>query len=322
MSEKRLVVQKTRYIIDMCRKLTLSESKLVDCYLAKINSRDPNSKEVELSMRELEDLWNVSELKPSEVRKHIENLMGDTLLVKGDVRSKEKVTQTNFFAETTSFRDDSGRWVVRLVCTDEALPYIFDIEDLGYVKYELGDVMQFRSKYTYLMFLYILRNAFRRDWVISIEKLKEHIGAADVERYAEFKFFNSEVLKKTHADILKSGSVVYQYILKKQGRSYSHVEFKVITVLGEVARKREADKISLEKAPLLSLQTVTEGALSENELKEVVALLRKYGMVDEHQQVNYLSDCMERLNAQPSVKYKARYLMKLIENDYADGFVV
>lgn len=315
------VVQKTRYISDMCRRLTLFECKLVDCYLSRINSRDPSSRVVEMTMRELEEMWNIADLKPVEVRKNIEHLLSRSILVKGDVRAKEEVTQTCFFAEAKSFKDDRGRWVIRLSCTEEALPYIFNIESVGYIRYELKDVMGFRSKYTYLMFLYLLRNAFRRDWSVSIEKLQANLACTDVVRYKEFKFFNNEVLKKVYQDILgaKDSPIVYQYTLQKSGRSYSDIEFKVIRLFGQPARKASEEKKRMSEDPLLLLKTATMNTVSETDLKIISDMLSRHGMTEKEKQVNYIHSLIERMSEQPSIKYRARYLKRMVENDCLEG---
>lgn len=319
MIESRLIVQKTRYVIDMCQRLTLSQSKMVDCYLARIQSRDPDTRHVEITMRELEEMWRVSELKPAEVRKHIAALLSDAQVVRGDVRGKEPVTQVNFFAEALSYKDTAGKWIVRLACTAEAMPYIFHIEDLGYVRYELKDAMHFRNKYSYLMFLYILRNAFRRNWVVPLGKLREQLACTGVERYQEFKHFNNEILKRSHEDMISSGVIIYQYNLIRKGRAYESVEFQVIKVLGQIARKHALDRDKLLANPLLSFSTIAGDLLNEREVAEIVAQIGRIGIKDHGKQLAYFDDLIARISAQPSVKYKARYMQKMIEYDFLEG---
>ena len=65
------------------------------------------------------------------------------------------------FEEAEAEQDDDGLWNVKLECTQKAMKYFFNIENLGYLRYKLRCITSLTSRYTYIMFIYLEANRFR-----------------------------------------------------------------------------------------------------------------------------------------------------------------
>ena len=61
---------------------------------------------------------------------------------------------------------------------------------------------------------------------ISIKELKKFLNCTAV-RYNEFKFFNSEILKKCHKEINKKTDISYNYTTIKKGRNVFAIRFEI-----------------------------------------------------------------------------------------------
>ena len=48
---------------------------------------------------------------------------------------------------------ENGQWTVELQCTQSA--YIFNIESIGYLRYDLKSIVSLTSRYSYIMFMYL-----------------------------------------------------------------------------------------------------------------------------------------------------------------------
>ena len=134
------------------------------------------------------------------------------------------------FEEAEAEQDDNGLWKVKLECTQKAMKYFFNVESLGYLRYKLRCITSLTSRYTYIMFIYLEHNRFRKSWEVDLDELKS-ILACDNEEYAkEFKYFNRDVLKKVHKEMHEKTECRYSYEPVKKGRSVVAIRFTLETL--------------------------------------------------------------------------------------------
>ena len=140
MDEKKInmLIQKSRPLLELIKgDLTLEELKLLDIYLAHVNSRDPETRTVSFSQGEMEEILGVTQIRPEDLRARLHHLLKNTIITLGDTNLSKEVKQIAFFSMAESKKERSGRWHVHLRCSDDALCYVFDIENLGYIKYRI-----------------------------------------------------------------------------------------------------------------------------------------------------------------------------------------
>lgn len=241
-------IQKARPLQSLSETdLTLPEFKILDAYLARINSHDPDKRTVKLEKGELEKALGVTEIKQDDLEKRLRHLF-QIIKVKDD-RKRKGFKLINLFEEADAEQDEDGLWLITLTCTASAREYVFNIDNLGYLRYRLKNVINLTSRYSYVLFLYLLDNRFRKTWSIDLVDLKALLNC-NAERYKQFKFFNAEILKKCHKELCEKTDISFEYKPIKRGRTVSAVEFSVNTLNDELAEQ-------LRSAPL-ELDSITE----------------------------------------------------------------
>lgn len=231
----KMMIQKSNPLKSLSEtSMTLPELKILDAYLARINSHEPEKRYVRFEKGELEKLLGVTRILKKDLDKRIDNLF-QTITIRDETKPRG-FTKFALFEKAECEQDEDGLWQINLMCTNSAMEYVFNVENLGYLKYRLRNVINFTSRYSYFLYLYLEDNIRRRKWNVDLEELKQILDC-NAKRYNdEFKFFNAEILKKAQNDILKHTDILFTYSTVKKGR-------KVVAVSFEVERKQRIETI-------------------------------------------------------------------------------
>ena len=272
--QDKLIVQKSLPLFALWQsELTLPEFKILDVYLSRINSHEPDNKVVTLKKGELESILGVKKINNEDLTNRLEHLMGHVVRIP-DPQYPKGVHLVTLFEEAIAIPDEYGIWQINLECTQKAMKYFFNVENLGYLRYKLRCIMPLTSRYTYIMFLYLESNRFRKHWEVSLDDLKQILGCNTEEYAKEFKYFNRDVLKRIHKEMHEKTECKYSYTPIKKGRTVVGIRFEVETLLkietevpeAPVSKEGEVNR-PLWEAPL------SEWKLSHEKLDELAALL-------------------------------------------------
>lgn len=224
----KLVVQKSNPLQSLSETgLTLPQFKILDAYLSRIDSHDEDKRFVRFGKGQLEKILGVTRILKDELQKRLDNLFQ-----KVTIRDKDKkngFTTIALFEKAEAYQDDNGLWQVELACTPSAIEYIFNVENIGYLRYRLRNVMNLTSRYSYVLYLFLEKHLQCKTKVlkISIEKLKIMLNCT-AERYKKFKNFNAEVLKKCQKEINEKTNLTFSYYPDDRvSRSYTTIVFAV-----------------------------------------------------------------------------------------------
>lgn len=230
-SPENLLVQKTNPLLSLSETgLTLTEFKILDAYLARINSHDPDKRFIRLEKGEIERLLGVSQIKPGDLEKRIDNLF-QTVTIRDKNQSKG-FCKISLFEKATCYQDDDGLWQVDLGASPSAMKYIFNPERLGYLRYSLRNVIKLTSRYSYVLFLYLEQNRHMHlSWEVDLDELKALLRCT-ADTYNQFKCFNSLVLKKCHEELTKKTDCKFTYEPIKKGRAVKSVRFSLEPLTG------------------------------------------------------------------------------------------
>lgn len=221
----KLLVQKSKPLFALWQsELTLAEFKILDTYLGRINSHDDEHRTVKFEKGELEELLGVKQLKPQVLDDRLKHLM--TTVCIPDDESKKGFTRIALFEKAHAEQDDYGVWEAELTCTESAKQYIFNVEKLNYLRYKLKNIINIKSRYAYIMFLYIWENKYHGTWEVPLDELKRILNCDNEEYCKQFKVFNDRVLKRIHKEINEVTDIQYDYETIKRGRSV--VAIKII----------------------------------------------------------------------------------------------
>ena len=166
-----MLVQKSTPLQTLAEtNLTLPEFKILDAYLSRIDSHKPDERYVRFEKGELERLLGVTQLKKEDLSKRIDNLF--QVITIRDPNKPKGFTKIGLFEKAEAFQDDDGLWQIDLACSASAMEYVFNIENLRYLKYRLKNVIELTSRYSYVLYLYLEKNHRRKCWDVSLDELK------------------------------------------------------------------------------------------------------------------------------------------------------
>lgn len=207
--------------------MTLPEFKILDVYLSRIDSRNDKKRMVRFEKGELEKLLGVTRINTDDLKKRLRNMFQVVELRDPDKPKGYKLIQ--LFEEADAFQDEDGLWQVDLTCTPSSYEYIFNIENRGYLRYRLKNVINLTSRYSYILFLYLDKNRYRKSWDIKLSELKQLLNCT-AETYSEFKRFNDLILKKCHSELTEKTELKYTYEPIRTGRKVTKICFTIETL--------------------------------------------------------------------------------------------
>lgn len=228
--EKNLIQKSTPLQSLWKSSLGLGEFKVLDTYLSRIDSHRPERRKVVFSKDEFEKLLGITEVKPKALQAYTDRLMQQVVSLDTPTR-KQGFHRISLFSESECDQDDSGRWWVSLTCTPEAMKYIFNVEELGFLRYRLRNVLQISSRYSYVMFLYLLKRRPCKVIEVTLEELRDLLGCADDAYYDEFKKFNQRILKRCCDEINEKTELKYTYEPIRSGRKVKSIRFVISSVI-------------------------------------------------------------------------------------------
>ncbi len=329
--ETKLTVQKSNPLYGLWRSdLSLSDFKILDTYLSRINSHDPDRRSVRFDKGEVEQLLGVKRIKASDLKERLKHL--GTMVQVDDPTTTQAFRLVSLFEEAECIQDEYGVWQVFLTCTASAMKYIFNMENLGYFRYKLRAITSLRSRYSYVLFLYLEKNRHQHlVWEVEVDELR-HILKADDEVYEQFKYFNSRLLKRCHKELLEKTDCRFSYEPIKRGRNVVSVKF----TLEPLPDQEDTVAISSEQMSLfenadeshLDLLREAVPEFSDTELEQIFQILVtvpeiKLPMPEtdcglEIRRYHYLSQkyaAFKRANERKPIKHRFEYFLKMIQSD-------
>lgn len=336
--ENKLTVQKSLPLFALWRSdLTLSEFKILDTYLSRIDSHKPEKRAIILEKGEIENALGIQKINNQDLKLRLKHLMGNVVEVP-DKNEKKGFQLVTLFEEAEAEQDDDGLWNVKLECTQKAMKYFFNIENLGYLRYKLRCITSLTSRYTYIMFIYLEANRFRKSWEVPLEELKKILHCENEATYNEFRFFNVKILKKVQKEMHEKTECQYSYFPIKRGRSVKAIRFEVETLPKQYEAPEQLEMpgftdsepifdVSQSEAERRDLyrDALAPYVVTDDQIDGLVQLARKHidarghftGSDLDQQIYNYLLFAKRhaKTNARSEIKNIYRYLLPIIENN-------
>lgn len=326
---EKLTVQKSTPLQSLAQsELTLSELKILDVYLSRIDSHDPEKRTVQIDKGELESVLGVTRIPKKELLKRLKHLF-QAVEVKDETKPKG-FKLVSLFEEADADPDETGLWTVTLTCTPSAREYIFNIENLGYLRYRLKNIVELKSRYSYILFMYLENNRFRKSWEIKLDDLKELLKC-EANRYNQFKFFNAEILGKCHKELNEKTDCRFEYEPIKRNRTVIAVRFTMQTAKAttkEVPEVQELPKTEDQNRPLWE-STLREWKLAQEKLDELAALLATVPenvlpQAEDIEQAKYKYIALKvatikNRSQEKRITNRFRYLIMMIKNELSEN---
>ncbi|MCI9258510.1 replication initiation protein [Acutalibacter sp.] len=262
---ENLLVQKTNPLMSLSETgLTLAEFKILDAYLARINSHDPDKRFIRLEKGEIERLLGVSQIKPGDLEKRIDNLF-QTVTIR-DKNLSKGFCKIALFEKATCYQDDNGLWQVDLGASPSAMQYIFNPERLGYLRYSLRNVIKLTSRYSYVLFLYLEQNRHMHlCWEVDLNDLKALLRCT-ADTYKAYYRFNELVLSKSCKELNEKTDCKFTYEPVKRGRTVKAIRFTLETIANQLDGQ-------LSLADIMEPQTIDDDEKASTYSTELLGFL-------------------------------------------------
>lgn len=333
------IISKSDPLLSLSKtSMTLPELKILDAYLDRINSHDPDKRTVQLEKGKIEEFLGVSRILRPDLEKRLRNL-AQVVKIEDD-NKPDGFTLISLFEAMRAWQDEDGLWQITLTCTPSAREYIFNPENLSYLRYALADVIGLSSRYSYCLYLYLLKNRFRGSWEVSLDDLKEYLGCT-APTYSQYKRFNDLVLKKCREELEEKTSLRFTYAPVKRGRSVKGIQFNMQTAAvsdvlpGQLTLESYSEPESDEENEMLEFlrsacSRDNEPEFSPAEMQQIFEVLvtipeKKLPSKEalpvqsiEMQRYHYLREkyaAMERAAAHKPIKHRFSYFLAIIKRD-------
>jgi len=330
--DPKYLVQKSDPLVLMRSvPFSLGELKILDTYISRINAADDTRRTVTFTKEEYEELMSLSCVDYRTLKKHTESMLGKVVTL--EMPNKEYL-QFLLFEQARYHKDEYGKPIIELTCTSLAKDLFFCIGKYHYFSYALENVTKLTRKASYLLYLYIRSNRYRKEWNISVTELRDKVlDCKGQESYQEYKIFKNRVLEPAVKEINAKTDCKVEYNPVKRGRRVAEICFMYHSQLDDgqlsledvpTAPARESSDAEKEKdyggelANLLG-NAACDGEFSPEQVRILQDLvIRAVGSADHLELCNYLLQQVHKMdyyNAKKPIKDKFAYLKKLIEND-------
>lgn len=333
--KNKLIVQKSIPLFSLWKSdMTLAEFKILDTYLSRINSHDPEKRTVIFTKGEIETLLGVKKINKPQLASRLKNL---GRFVELEDENNSKTHQIALFEEAYGEMDENGQWIVRLTCTAKAMKYVFNIENLRFIRYKLRCITSITSRYSYILFIYLEKNRWKKTWSVDVDELRLILNCNREESYKKFKVFNDRILKLCQKEILEKTECRFTYEPVKTGRRVTAVKFTLQTlsdllpaVEGELEGQQQLPWFEQQPDdPLSFLGGACDNEFSREEMQEIFTIISTKTADQlpvapgspgdiEFSRYHYLAQMYARMNVQASRKkipHRHEYFVKMLEND-------
>ena len=230
--ENKLMVQKSNPLQSLSETgMSLVEFKILDAYLSRINSHDEEKRYVRFEKGELEKILGVSRILKYDLEARLDGLF--RVVTIRDGHKKEGFTKIALFEKAEAFQSDDGLWQIDIACSPSALEYVFNLDNIGYLRYRLKNIIELTSRYSYVLYLYLenrRKGKQSKSWTVPLDELKE-ILRCTADTYNQYKRFNDLILKKCYKELHEKTDLQFTYEpVKVKGRKVIAIHFTVKTL--------------------------------------------------------------------------------------------
>ena len=339
--ECKLVVQKSNPLKSLSETgMTLTEFKILDAYLSRIDTHDEEKRFVRFEKGELEHILGVDRIRKDDLDARLDGLF--RVVTIRDKHKNKGFTKIALFEKAEAKQDDDGLWQVDLACTPSAMEYIFNIEVMGYLPYMLKNIVELTSRYSYVLYLYLesrRRGKLSKTWTISLDDLKEMLRCT-ADSYSVYKEFNDKILKKCHKELNEKTNLHFSYEpIRSKGRKVTDIRFTLETIADSIpASEPLPGQLTLEMSDTTSADQSEEtekevdyggelanllgdaalnNEFSPEKVRVIQDLVLKAVPSTNHLDLcNYLIEQVHKMNAYAPAKEKRfAYLCQMLQND-------
>lgn len=237
---------------------TLGELKILDTYLSRINASDDSRRTVIFTKEEYEKLMEISCANTQYLKNAVTSLLSK--VVKLEIQ--DEFLPFVLFEKAHYHKDEFGKPIIELTCTETAKDLFFCIGRYHYLKYALENIINLTHKASYLLYLHIRQFRFRGEWTIPLTELRDNVlDCKSQKSYQGYKEFKRSVLEPAVKEVNEKTDCHFEYEALKRGRSVTDIRF--------IYKPEEPEQLTLDE--------LSNKADKDTEVDTDAAMIEKYG---------------------------------------------
>lgn len=347
--EEKFLISKSNPLLNMKNDFNLYQQRMLNLYLAKINPLDESSRTVSVTLKQFIDLIGIKEVSVKKMRtlaKKALDLKVDLYAVETDEDGKKHESmKMDYVSVWERFKVDvnkDGEWYVELVASSAIMPYMFQIKDLGYLKYSILCALRMRSPIAEKLYEQCYRFKDKGAFSITPLQLRTRLGIADKKSYESYNQLKTNVLLRCIKEINEDTDIYVQIVSEKRARrrgspvtsvtfsvkdnpkyKRSEADKKLEALYEEESSKQIVDGIATEMKPfeveadgqitLAAYELQQEFGLSEKEAETILHDKEKLHLSDER-----VREVIRYVLPRKTKKARIAYIRHMLEDKDAD----
>lgn len=249
--EKRNVLNEIRR-----NNMALQELRFFSIYLAKINARDINTRQVRFKLSDFQKIMGFGKMNIAQIQESTNSLLTKVVNVPNE---NGGYTGFTLFKKCTLDKDKYGEWFIEIDANDVALPLMFDFKS-HYFTYELWNALQLKSANQIRLYEVLKQYEHIGKREIAVSELRELLGVAPNE-YPRWDNFKRKVLDSCQKALAENTDITFTYEKGKSGGRGG----KWLTIVFHIKKNENyVDRLSLKDfIELQPEQQIIEGVSTE-----------------------------------------------------------
>ena len=257
--ENNLVVQSNQFVRQTSNNLKANEIKMLDTFISCIDTKNPKAT-IEITKSEL-----LKAIGDTGTNYEYTRLTLMSLFEKHWQQIDEKSVTVRHFIEKYEwfYKED----LLKVQFHQDILPMLINLKK-NFLVYSLQDLNQLKSRYSMLMYKYILsyiRQYKTTEITIKIYEIKEFLNTKN--KYSDFRNFDKKVLKPIENEINESKTLPFllRYEKQRNGKKINSIRF----IIRPRTSNNETDFFNIENNLIYEerYNNLINGNLTEEEIK-------------------------------------------------------
>ena len=342
----KLIAQKTSEMIDINQSYYFSDDgsplyfpleclQLITLALGRINTHSPKKRTVILPKREIERALGKGITDDSLTR--WKNILGRQIEINSWSNHTVSIFEESFFGKTEFEGKDCVKCLV-LSFSEVATNYVFNVDTLGYAKIHANITSSFRSRYSFVLYDYLVKNLGlkfqknEKEWTVSIDNLC-HQMCYRYDQNFSYKKFHKGALDVAIKEINEKTNLAVTYERQLHWRRVVAVRFKVKRKANTADRvgakiqplSEEAIRMYLNKEDIFLLLRHHIPTISHKDAESIYDLLEKKTAITEDEpaeqfherMISNFKQCLDKLKQ--CKKNPVKFLESCIDNHIING---
>lgn len=300
------VVAKDNQLIGQMAKYELKELRLIAYCLAHYDSRKPDNRTIEATIKDLQELFKMTTKDAyGVVRQAVRSINRKPLEIETERTDEEWYIFSGF-----RYYKGEGRFEFKI--SPETQPLLLGLGG-NFTRYRLGDVYQFKAASTWKLYEIMKRWVKARKWEVELDELRSLIGVAG--KYALWSAFDRALLKPATKEINETSDIRVSYEKIKLGRRVFGLYFR-INPKADIDSDGDAIDVKTDREHL-NLALISAG-LHQKTAGHYTTLAETYGRIGEV--LRQLPDILKRAKSKnddiPVPQYVTGTMLKIFAQDH------